>query len=689
MSEQAGYLLRVTLRSDLCAGSGSSGGITVDRDVCVDAFGLPCLPARRIKGVLRAAAEMLTKYDDKQYPRQQLESVFGTASAPGLLRLRDAELPGVGEMRSCLRRVRADESHPLHAAAQPLNVTRLFTSVRGQTRMEDGVAAEGSLRYTRVLNHYSPLYPGEETVLEAEVLCPEVYFAYLKTCCAAVKHIGLGRNRGLGAVSLQLCPAGKAEDRERVQPAEGEQLLISYTVSLDAPVTLPGCGELLREIPARSVIGCMAAADSGDPAFRALFLTGEVQWSALTPQVNGLHTTPAPLMLTYLKNESSYCNRYAVSTEEIEGKKQKTVDGAYAARTEDGFRIAVVRSHTIYHHSTGSDGTLYTQESLDAGMLYSGTVRVPARYAETVLELLRTAPLTFGRSKTAQYAACSLVGTPKCEHVDQTTVDAKPGEIVYVLLEADLIPVCGALRRSDAQAVRDLLAAELGVSPAPEKDLQDYCQFHTVSGYQAMWHLQKQQMTAVRGGSVFCFRAGTEPIARQVRVGALPQEGFGACRVFSQAEMLSLTDTAKAPADAAPGSDAGHPALEAALLAAETRRVMRETARDYEVEAAKQQLNTGMLGRLRSTLAAAKSYEALLAEIREIPASDTSSENPVPRRDRALALVTGLYERVQQELVRAGLRGEGEKNLSAEWKQPLELLLHQLYYRRNRKEGAK
>lgn len=323
VAETTRYLLRITLRSDLCAGNGEAKGISVDRDICTDSFGLPYIPSRRIKGVLRSAAEMLTKYDSNRYPAKQLESVFGTASVPGSLRLRDAVLPETDKMHAYLRSVRNDRKNPLHTAAQPLNITRMFTSVRGQTRMEDGVAVEGSLRYTRVLNRFNPLSPGKETVLEAEVFLPAEQFGYLQACCLAVRHMGLSRNRGLGAVSVRLSPAEETGTAERVQIPDGEMLRISYSVLLDAPVTLTGCGKLLREIPARSVIGCMAAAtDRADPCFRALFLTGAVQWSALTPQINGLRTTPAPLMLTYLKNESIYCNRHAVSEDDLEGKKQ-------------------------------------------------------------------------------------------------------------------------------------------------------------------------------------------------------------------------------------------------------------------------------------------------------------------------------------------------------------------------------
>ena len=51
--------LRITLRSDLCAGSGESFGNSVDTDICISDAGLPYIPARRLKGCLRAEAVQL------------------------------------------------------------------------------------------------------------------------------------------------------------------------------------------------------------------------------------------------------------------------------------------------------------------------------------------------------------------------------------------------------------------------------------------------------------------------------------------------------------------------------------------------------------------------------------------------------------------------------------------------------
>ena len=41
--------IRITLKSDLCAGSGEATGVAVDKDLCISQAGLPYIPARRLK----------------------------------------------------------------------------------------------------------------------------------------------------------------------------------------------------------------------------------------------------------------------------------------------------------------------------------------------------------------------------------------------------------------------------------------------------------------------------------------------------------------------------------------------------------------------------------------------------------------------------------------------------------------
>ena len=189
-------VIRITLHSDLCAGNGESRGNAVDTDIVLTAAGLPRIPARRLKGCLRAAAGELAALGDEA--AAYTAELFGDkVGRQGCLWVGDAALPQEAAFTAWLKQNPAWADHS--------RVEQLYTDVRGQTRLKDGVADDGSLRFTRVLGQYDPLDKTKALVFEASVrlenASPEAV-RLLEHCCAATRHMGTHRNRGLGNVRL-------------------------------------------------------------------------------------------------------------------------------------------------------------------------------------------------------------------------------------------------------------------------------------------------------------------------------------------------------------------------------------------------------------------------------------------------------------------------------------------------------
>ena len=187
-------VIRITLHSDLCAGNGESRGNAVDTDIVLTAAGLPRIPARRLKGCLRAAAGELAALGDEA--AAYTAELFGDkVGRQGCLWVGDAALPQEAAFTAWLKQNPAWADHS--------RVEQLYTDVRGQTRLKDGVADDGSLRFTRVLGQYDPLDKTKALVFEAPVrlenASPEAV-RLLEHCCAATRHMGTHRNRGLGNV---------------------------------------------------------------------------------------------------------------------------------------------------------------------------------------------------------------------------------------------------------------------------------------------------------------------------------------------------------------------------------------------------------------------------------------------------------------------------------------------------------
>ena len=60
-------------------------------------------------------------------------------------------------------------------------------------------------------------------------------------------------------------------------------------------------------------------------------------------------------------------------------------------------------------------------------------------WQRNVWNIIVKAPLRFGRSRTAQYAACSIAGVPKISSCAMEEIIAETGEPIYVVLQSDLI----------------------------------------------------------------------------------------------------------------------------------------------------------------------------------------------------------------------------------------------------------
>ena len=149
--------LTITLHSDMCPGNGESMGNRVDTDIWTDDAGLPVITARRVKGCLRQSAELLKEYQyvlpgcRQTVDQDMIDRVFGTPQRPAAFVINDAVLPGYRSMRAELR------EHRDPTVTSPVRVTELFTHIAGQTMLDNGVAKENTLRYTRLLNQWSPL----------------------------------------------------------------------------------------------------------------------------------------------------------------------------------------------------------------------------------------------------------------------------------------------------------------------------------------------------------------------------------------------------------------------------------------------------------------------------------------------------------------------------------------------------
>lgn len=192
--------LALTLLSNTIIGSGDGYGAIIDTDVVFDEYGIPYIPSRRIKGVLRDSANQICHYlnlnKDKsanEYPI--VEEIFGTGFKESLFAVSNLYLSDYENLRDWLRYLTINNPDIYSRESIISN----FTSIRQQTAIENGVAKRNSLRTIRCLDKGLTFYGKIELSSEREEILELLYLSAIN-----LKHLGTKRNRGFGEVKCEL-----------------------------------------------------------------------------------------------------------------------------------------------------------------------------------------------------------------------------------------------------------------------------------------------------------------------------------------------------------------------------------------------------------------------------------------------------------------------------------------------------
>ena len=190
-------ILRIDLRGYWHAGGGRGGGAVVDAVVHRDSRGLPVVPGKHLKGLLRDAVERAEAWGWAGY-EQLSDSLFGSRTEA----IAQGEIPRAGGLRVGDGRLPAAVSDWLGSEAgkklQPGLFRHLYTSA---VEHKSGTALDQSLRGMEVT---VPLQ------LEAHisVVCgnnlPADWVEMIQRILPLIDAVGAYRTRGLGRAVLTL-----------------------------------------------------------------------------------------------------------------------------------------------------------------------------------------------------------------------------------------------------------------------------------------------------------------------------------------------------------------------------------------------------------------------------------------------------------------------------------------------------
>lgn len=190
-------ILRIDLRGYWHAGGGRGGGAVVDAVVHRDSSGLPVVPGKHLKGLLRDAVERAEAWEWMDYAGLS-EALFGTRTEateqgivpkPGCLRVGDGRLPVA--VSDWLGSRAGDKSRPglfrnLYASAVDHN---------------SGTALDKSLRGMEVT---VPLQLEAQISVLPGMRLPENWVEKIQRILPLIDAVGAYRTRGLGRAVLTL-----------------------------------------------------------------------------------------------------------------------------------------------------------------------------------------------------------------------------------------------------------------------------------------------------------------------------------------------------------------------------------------------------------------------------------------------------------------------------------------------------
>ena len=406
----------ITLKSDLCAGSGYSYAKIIDSDICYDAYGIPYIPARRIKGCLKEAASLIGV--------KNIEELFGKRGNDGIqgVYIENAYIEDYDAIKKGLHHLWNVSSKGLREDYQkyitPQNVLEQFSSVKAQTKIdENGVAEDGSLRNTRVINQYSPFHQETTEQVEmrfvASMALPSQYQAEtteqvemrfvaeinfeadengnipkdLENSIKALRNMGLNRNRGLGSVKCELeeyptkpNPDDPQKELIKDEVAAGEEeenCVLEYIIENVSPLMLSTVNDYATEryISGQSVVGFLAGVyvrkhgeemkrEEGQKKFNEWFLENKIIYSALYPYEDTVTYYPAPSYINCLKKTKKMVNMSVMSKIDFDNEKTKIykqspyrMDGGNPPKPQRGKFI-------------GIDGTEYKIKEVETELIF-------------------------------------------------------------------------------------------------------------------------------------------------------------------------------------------------------------------------------------------------------------------------------------------------------------------------------
>lgn len=591
--------LKIELTSDWRIGASAAASPDIDAEPVTTAEGLPMIPGRALRGLLRDALERYASFHTEPAEAARVQAVtawcFGSsigaradtteddggntddkaevaldslrlATVQGHLRVDSAE-PGSGDARTALRAWAADGHNSVALGYAFRRVAS--TSIETDT----GVAKDGGLRAVRVCTPIT-LYAALRPTSDGAAPPNSDWRSVVEEALPFVHELGSQRTRGFGRVKMQACPDPQpVSHRSPAQlPANATSAWLRIDLVDDVVVrqTTDAGFDVGNGIPGSTLLGAAARLlydELGSDAFEA-FHSGAVRFGDAMPAADGEPAWPLPRAL---HREKGVADGPCVPF--VRGKRPTTgqwepMTGALLLGTLRKHQLEVRTSlrTSISERGTARSGLLYSLVALARGQSLLSRLEAedPALLAR-VVEALDGRRVHLGRSKGAEFGTCTLT-LQRDDHVPATIPSTSPSATAEELVVWCLSDLCliGSLGEARLTPMPEDFGLPCDWSLDEEHShlrTRRYSPFHGKRGRPAM---EREVVTA---GSVLVFRRAPngKPL-EQERVEAETMGGVGVYRAEGLGRVClnpKLLDEPDVRIDA-PIEDGAQPSVEVA-----------------------------------------------------------------------------------------------------------------------------
>lgn len=645
--------LTMTLLSDALPGSGEGLAGFIDTDITFDEYGIPYIPAKRIKGILKESAEELF---DAGVISIKPNEIFGS---PGSKESCDFKISN-GILADTMKYNKffklGSDQNKISSVFNRESVLEYFTYTRSQTAIENGTAKENSLRIGRVLR--------KGLKFEFDLEFNPAHKESMEKIVKVTRFFGHNRTRGLGNIRMTL--NGSEEDistnnvgnivntpnfsenelcRITFTLTNLSQLLLSVRIGEDQTTETYIPGSIILGALANNYIKKCGINPAKDPDFRDIFISGNVVFENAYPLIDNKIFQPVPLSFVMEKDSQKIHDKTLEDTQQKIEKgeiKPKGAPGGYAYLGGPEASITSCLTQVSYHHrrpednSIGharkeeqgnNDGEFFQFEVLAPNQSFKGEITGSYKSLQKLAESLKSEMnIYIGKSKTAQYGRC-IVKFDKIENTPKTDSIWEDGEELIIIFKSDMILINDkGFPDPDVDIFLNKFLELFGIKRNSIDEKLKFLKHKTVGGYLGVWNLPKAQMPAISAGSVIVLKneSGNIDISNSLvnSYGARIEEGFG--RISAHKKGFKNIGNAERETGGDSGYDGGLDEFVQYIVKNKIKKCLSKKAMEKSIEIAKTEPSGSFIGRLQLIISgindersAFKEFSDKLSEFKE------------------------------------------------------------------------